>query len=57
MTIQRDLLTWGAAVVVGAVVGIISGVSGARLGAALSGSVIAATAVVIARLVLEERSS
>jgi hypothetical protein len=39
------------------VVGVISGMSGARLGAALTGSVIAATVVVIARLVLEERPS
>lgn len=56
MTFNRDLVTWSVAVVVAAVVGAISGFGGARLGAALTGSVIALTAVVVARLVLEERS-
>jgi len=56
MFARRDLVTWAAAVVIGAVVGILSGVGGARLGAALTGSVIAATVVVLTRLVLEERA-
>ena len=56
MSARRDLVTWVAAVVVGAIVGAISGAGDARLGAALTGSVIAATIVVIGRLVLEERA-
>jgi hypothetical protein len=53
---RSDVIMWTVAVLVGALVAVVSSAAGARLGAALSGSAIAITAVVVARMVMEERT-
>ncbi len=52
---RRDLLIWGAGIVVAAVATLIASAAGARLGSALTAGVIALVAIVVGALALEAR--
>ena len=52
---RRDALAWGVALTVATVVTLIAFAAGARLGAALSGGVIALAAILVGALALDTR--